>query len=109
MKVILNVTLGKASKTYSSQLFLKASLLPDNVCSHIRGLSSMAIWAQIYRSLETTFVLHFKQKIGSAMGSFHMNKILKRPDAKSFPSNDFKRYSPSSIAVMKSFSDSGVQ
>ena len=65
IKVILNVTLGKASKTYSSQLFLKASLLPGNVCSHIHGLSSMAIWAQIYRSLENT--LHFKQKIGSAM------------------------------------------
>ena len=86
MKVILNVTFGKASKTYSSQLFLKASLLPDNVCSHIHGLSSMAILAQIYRSLETTFVLHFKQKNG--VQCEHKNS--EKADANSFPLRDYK-------------------
>ena len=72
MKVILNVTLGKASKTYSSELFLKASLLPGNVCSHIHGLSSMAIWAQIYRSLETTFVLNTFQRKQMAVQWDHL-------------------------------------
>ena len=46
----------------------------------------MAILAQIYRSLETTFVLHFKQKNG--VQSEHKNS--EKADANSFPSRDYK-------------------
>ena len=46
----------------------------------------MAILAQIYRSLETTFVLHFKQKNG--VQCEHKNS--EKADANSLTSRDYK-------------------